>query len=153
MDTMADLIADHPFFRGMDQSYVSFLAGCATNVRYARGEYLFREGEEADRFFLVRHGLVSLVTLIPGRGDVPIQTVKEQDVIGWSWLFPPYRWQFTARCEELTRAVSFDGVCLRNKCDEDHDLGYDLMQRFASIIAQRLQATRLQLLDVYGANS
>ena len=153
MDTMEDLIAVHPFFEGLDPSNTAFLAGCATNVRYAAGEFMFREGDAADRFFVVRHGLVSLQTFMPGRGEVTVQTVGEQEVIGWSWLFPPYRWQFTARCVDLTRAVSFDGVCLRAKCDEDHDLGYELMGRFAAIIAQRLQATRLQLLDIYGATT
>ena len=123
------------------------------NVRYTPGEFLFREGEVADRFYLIRHGLVSLEVFEPARGAIPIQTIREQEVIGWSWLFAPYRWHYTARCLELTRALSFDGVCLRTKCDKDHDLGYDLMRRFASIIAQRLQATRLQLLDVYGANT
>ena len=149
---MADLISAHPFFRGLDKSYVSFLAGCATNVHYARGEYIFREGEAADRFLIVRYGLVSLRTNIPGRGDVTIQTVGEDDVLGWSWLFAPYRWNFSAYCLEETRAVSFDGVCLRTKCSEDHDLGYEMMARFAAIMTQRLQATRLQLLDVYGKN-
>jgi CRP/FNR family cyclic AMP-dependent transcriptional regulator len=150
MDTMEDLIVEHPFFKGLDQSYISFLAGCATNVRFLSGEFLFREGEVADSFFLLRHGLVSLETYMPGRGEVTIQTLGENQVIGWSWLFPPYRWHYTARCLELTRAVSFDGVCLRTKCEEDHDLGYALLGEFAAIIAQRLQATRLQLLDVYG---
>lgn len=152
MDTMEDLIAGHPFFKGLESPYVAFLAGCATNVRYSPGEFLFHEAEPANRFFLLRHGLVSLQIFMPGRGEVTIQTVGEGEVVGWSWLFPPYRWQFTARCLDLTRAVSFDGVCLRNKCEEDHDLGYDLMQRFSAIIAQRLQATRLQLLDVYATN-
>ena len=152
MDTMADLIAAHPFFEGLDQSYITFLATCTKNVRFSPGEFLFREGEEAGNFLLIRHGLVSLETYMPGRGVVTVQTIGEQQVIGWSWLFPPYRWEFSARCVELTRAVSFDGVCLREKCDEDHDLGYDLMGRFAAIIARRLQATRLQLLDVYGSD-
>lgn len=149
MNTMEELIADHPFFKGLERSHISFLAGCASNVRYSPGEHLFREGEEADRFFVVRQGLVALETFMAGRGEVTVQTVGNQEVIGWSWLFEPYRWHYTARCLELTRAVSFDGVCLRMKCDEDHDLGYDLMGRFAAIITQRLQATRLQLLDVY----
>ncbi len=78
------------------------------------------------------------------------QTVAEGDVLGWSWLFPPYRWVFDAQALELTRALVFDGTCLRGKCEDDHNLGYELMKRFAHVVVQRLQATRLQLLDVYG---
>jgi len=152
VDTMADLIAAHPFFDGLEHSYVTYLAGCAKNVHYSSGDYLFHEGEEADRFLILRDGLVSLETFIPGRGAVTVQTIGEQEVVGWSWLFPPFRWHFSVRCLELTRAVEFDGVCLRAKCDEDHDLGYDMLGRFAAIICQRLQATRLQLLDIYAAN-
>jgi CRP-like cAMP-binding protein len=152
MKTMAELITAHPFFEGLDPSYISFVADCARNVHYAAGEYIFREGESADRFLLIRHGLVSLQTFIPGRGDITVQTVGEDEVIGWSWLFTPYRWYFSSRCLDETRAVSFDGVCLRAKCREDHDLGYDMMGRFAAIMARRLQATRLQLLDVYGSH-
>jgi CRP-like cAMP-binding protein len=74
-------------------------------------------------------------------------------VLGWSWLFPPYRWHFDARALELTRAIALDGKCLREKCEEDHDLGYELVKRVAQIIMERLQATRLQLLDVYGVHA
>jgi hypothetical protein len=74
----------------------------------------------------------------------------EGEILGWSWLIPPYNWHFDARAVELTRAIALDGKCLRNKCEQDHDLGYELLKRFAHIMEQRLQATRLQLLDVYG---
>jgi CRP-like cAMP-binding protein len=89
---------------------------------------------------------------IPGQGRITIETIASGDVLGWSWLFPPYRWHFDAQALELTRAIAFDGACLRAKCDDDHDLGYAL-QRFARIMMQRLQATRLQLLDVYGVRT
>jgi hypothetical protein len=82
-----------------------------------------------------------------------IETIGEGEVLGWSWLFPPYRWQFDAQAVGLVRAIAFDGRCLRGKCEEDHDLGYWLMQRFAQVMSQRLQATRLQLLDLYGTRS
>jgi CRP-like cAMP-binding protein len=119
-------------------------------VRFKAGEIIFREEEAADHFYLIREGKVALEASIPGRSPVLLQTVGENEVLGWSWLFPPYRWHFAARTAETTRALAFDGKCLRNKCDADHDLGYELMKRFASIMLQRLQATRLQLLDVYG---
>jgi CRP-like cAMP-binding protein len=93
---------------------------------------------------------VALQVFVPQRGPITVETVAAGEVLGWSWLFPPYRWHFDAQALELVRAIAFDGQCLRNKCAEDHDLGYALMQRFAQIMLQRLQATRLQLLDVYG---
>ncbi len=153
MQTMKDLIAEHPFFRGLDPEHLDVIAGCAQNVRFQAGEFLFREGDEADRFFLIRHGRVALSTYIPERGAITIQTIGAGEVLGWSWLFPPYRWHFDARALEVTRAIAFDGKCLREKCQADPKLGYELMRRFASIMVDRLQATRLQLLDVYGGRS
>ncbi len=152
MRTLESLLAEHPFFKGLDPRYLELLAGCASNVRFNAGEFIFREGGEANQFYLIRHGKVALEVFVPERGPVTIQTIDAGDVLGWSWLFPPYRWHFDARAVELTRAIAFDGQCLRTKCDEDHDLGYELMKRFARIITERLQATRLQLLDVYGVH-
>jgi hypothetical protein len=96
---------------------------------------------------------VQLEIFAPGRGAVTIQTVDEGDVVGWSWLFPPFRWHFDARALDSVRAVAFDGACLRDKCDDDHSLGYELLRRFSPVMLARLQATRLQLLDVYGNGS
>lgn len=150
MQTLEPIIAEHPFFNDLDPKYLAVLTGCAKNMRFKAGEVIFREEEEADFFYLIRGGKVALEASIPGHGLVLIQTIGESEVLGWSWLFPPYRWHFAARTLEPTLALAFDGKCLRNKCDDDHDLGYELMQRFAGIMLQRLQATRLQLLDVYG---
>jgi CRP-like cAMP-binding protein len=150
METLEPLLRDHPFFRGLAPEYIDLLVGCATNVRFPEGAFLFTEGRPADRFFLVRHGKVSLEIATPGRGPIVVQTVGGGDVVGFSWLFEPHRWQFDARAVEATTAVALDGVCLRGKCDEDSALGFDLMRRFARVVVQRLQAARLQLLDVYG---
>lgn len=144
------LLAEHPFFEGLRPEHVSFIAGCGTNVTFQAGEYVFREAEPADHFYIIRHGRVQLEIYLPERGSLVVETVGEGDVLGWSWLFPPYRWSLDARAVELTRAVALDGACLRGKCDDDHHLGYELMKRFAPIISKRLRATRLQLLDIYG---
>jgi CRP-like cAMP-binding protein len=127
------------------------LAGCASNVRFAEGEVVFREGDEADTFYLIRHGTIALETFVPTRGPVTIETAGPGEVVGWSWLFPPYRWHFDARALSLVRATAFDGACLRGKCEADTALGYDLMRRFAQVMIERLQWTRLRLLDVYGS--
>lgn len=153
MQTLGPLLAEHPFLKGLDPRHLQVIVGCASNVRFDAGQFIFREGEEANQFYIIRHGKVSLEVFAPGRGSITIQTVGEGEVLGWSWLFPPYHWHFDARALELTRAIAFDGKCLRTKCEEDHDLGYELVKRFAHILVERLQATRLQLLDVYGVHS
>lgn len=150
MQSLAALLAEHPFFRGLDPQYLELLAGCGSNVRFEAGQTIFHEGEPADTFYLIRHGRVSLEVFSPERGPLTIQTLAAGEVLGWSWLFPPYRWFFDARALELTRAVAMDGACLRTKCEEDPRLGYEMMRRFAQVIVERLQATRLQLLDLYG---
>ena len=150
MRMIDDLIREHDFFKGLAPDYRALLAGCATNVRFNLNEFIFREGEAANKFYVIRHGKVALDVYVPGRGYVTMQTVNQGEVLGWSWLFEPYQWHFDARALNLTRAIAFDGQCLREKCDTDHELGYDMMKRFVQIIIQRLQATRLQNLDMYG---
>lgn len=150
--TLEPILAAHPFFKDLNPRYLQLVVGCASNVRFEAGRFIFHEGDEANQFYLLRHGSVSLEVSIPERGALIIQTLSEGDVLGWSWLFPPYRWAFDARAMTLTRAIALDGACLRKKCEEDHELGYELLKRFAHIIMERLQATRLQLLDVYGAH-
>ena len=150
MKTIEEIIREHPFFAGMDQEQLRFIAGCASNVTFSAGEYIFRGGEQANHFYIIRHGVVNIETHDARRGRIAIQTIIEHDVLGWSWLFPPYRWNFDARTVTLVRATAFDGKCLRDKCNVDHDLGYELMQRFAGIMMERLQATRIQVMDIYG---
>jgi len=150
METLGRILAEHPFFKGLEEPYLQLLVGCASNVRFDAGEVIFREGEEANRFYLIRQGKVAVETFAPGRGPIIIQTLGEGELVGWSWLIAPYRWRFDGRAVELTRAIALDGECLRGKCEEDHNLGYELMKRVAHVMEQRLEATRLQLLDVYG---
>jgi CRP-like cAMP-binding protein len=133
----------------MDNRYIDLLVGCATNVRFQAGEHLFREGGNADQFYLLRHGRVAIEIYGAERGSITLMTVGEGEMVGWSWLFPPYRWVFDARALELTRGIALDGKCLRQKCEQDHELGYDLMKRIVQVLEQRLQATRLQLLNLY----
>jgi CRP-like cAMP-binding protein len=137
-------------FAGLQPDQLALIAGCAKNVGFAEDELLFREGEPADTFFLLRHGRVALELHAPERGGVVIGTLEPGEVVGWSWLYPPYRWHFDARASSQVRAVAFDGACLRGKCEDDKALGYELMKRFGQIMIDRLQTTRVRLLDVYG---
>jgi CRP-like cAMP-binding protein len=146
---LEDLLAETPFFKDLDPAYRSMLAGCGVNVVFRAGEFLFRENDPAERFYLIRAGKVALEIAVPGRGPMIIQTVQEGEVLGWSWLVPPYRMQYDARAVELTRAIAFDGACIRTKCEQDPKLGYEFFKRFSVLIVQRLAALRLQLLDVY----
>lgn len=150
MRTIEDLIAHASVFAGLASEHLELVAGCGQNDRADAGEFLFREGDPAQRFYLIRSGAVSLEVEAPGRGQLRIETLDAGEVVGWSWLFAPYRWALDARVLEPTALVAFDGACLRGKVDTDHELGYQLMRRFAAVIVERLQATRLQLLDVYG---
>jgi len=149
METLEPILAQHPFLKELEPRHLKILVGCASNVRFNAGQILFHEGEEANQFYMIRQGKVAIETLAPELGPITVQTVGEGDVLGWSWLIPPYRWRFSARAVELTRAIALDGKCLRQKSEEDHDLGYELLKRFSGIIVERLEATRLQLLDVY----
>lgn len=149
VETLEPIIAQHPFLQGLEPQYLGLMVGCASNVRFKSGQFLFREGEEANQFYMVREGKVAL-QIPTARQPIIIQTVDKGDVLGWSWLVPPYRWRFDARALELTRAIALDGRCLRRKSEEDHNFGYELLRRFSTIIVERLEATRLQLLDVYG---
>lgn len=150
MEGLEHIVSEHPFFAGLEQQYCDLLAGCARNVRFEAGSYLFHEGDAADEFYLIRHGHVALQMDAPGRGALTFQTLGPGEIVGVSWLVAPYRWSYDARAVELTRAIGMDAKCLRGKCDDDHSLGYALFQRFIPIVAERLQATRLQMLDVYG---
>jgi CRP/FNR family cyclic AMP-dependent transcriptional regulator len=149
METLERVLAEHPFFKGLEKPYLQLLAECSSRVHFDAGEVIFREGEPANLFYLIRHGKVAVETSAPNRGVIIIQTLGEGQVLGWSWLIEPYRRRFDARAVQLTRAIVLDGGCIRNSCEEDHHFGYELMKRVANVMDQRLQATRLQLLDVY----
>ena len=152
-ESIAELLAGVPFLEGLGSDRVDLLAGCAANVHFDAGTHLFREGDEADTFYVIRHGSVAVETFVPARGPVTIETIDAGEVLGWSWLFAPYRWHFDARALSPVRATGFDGACLRGKCEADPALGYELMGRFAQVLIERLQWTRLRLLDVYGDGS
>ena len=150
MSTLEDILAEHPLFSGLDPRYIQLAAACASDVHYNEGDVLFRQGDEANNFYLIREGKIALQIHAPGRGSLTIQTVGEGEVLGWSWLIPPYHWRFDARAMKPTLAIVLDGKCLRAKCKEDYKLGYEVMFRIATILAHSLDATRLRLLDLYG---
>ncbi len=152
MENLKRIIGEHPFSKGLKEEHLDLIVGCASNVRFDASTFIFHEGEEANKFYLIRHGRVALEVSAPGRQALTIQTLRDGDILGWSWLIPPYYWLYDARAVELTRAIALDGKCLRKKCEDDHDFGYELLKRFSQVMEQGLQATRLQLLDIYGGS-
>ncbi|HLJ98533.1 MAG TPA: cyclic nucleotide-binding domain-containing protein [Streptosporangiaceae bacterium] len=148
--TLEPLLRGHRFFAGLAPEYLALINGCARNTVFDEGTFMFREGEQADEFYLIRDGRLALEIHGPGRGPVVVQTLRAGDVAGFSWLIDTHRWQFDGRVIEPVRAIGVDGRCLRDKCEQDPKLGFELMRRFAGLAVDRLQATRLQLLDVYG---
>ena len=150
MRSIAELTAGTPAFAGLEPRHLELIAGCGATARFAAGERLLRAGEPAVTFYVIRHGTVALELPAPGREPLVIETLHDGEIAGFSWLFEPHRWVFDARATVDTSAIAFDGACLRGKCDADHELAYGLMRRFAATLVDRLQATRLQLLDVYG---
>ncbi len=151
MRNLEGILAKHPFFSGLDPRFLELAVGCAANVRFNAGDLVFREGDDADDFYLIREGKVALQIFAPGRGSLTVQTLGPSDILGWSWLVPPYHSRFDARAVEPTRAIGLDGKCLRRKCEENHELGYELLKRVTSILGESLDATRFQLLDIYSA--
>ena len=150
MKTIADLLAEHRFFRDLAAADRDVVAGCGQNVTVAEGSTLMREGGPADVFWAIRAGQVRVGIVHPGRGMLVLETLDEGDILGWSWLFPPYRWHFDAVAGTDLHAVRFDAACLREKCERDPRLGFALVQRFARVLDERLVSARLRLLDLYG---
>ena len=152
MEGLERIVREHPFYSGMKEEFLELISGCAKNVRFEAGQYMFNEGQPADQFYLLRSGRVALQINTPER-TVTVQTMGEDEIVGASWLVPPHRWGFDAKALELTRAIAMDAACLRGKCEGDHDLGYEMMKRFMPILIQRLHATRLRILDLNSVRS
>ena len=151
MESLERILSEHPFLRELDADEIRFLVGCAANRRFEPGTLLLHEGDPADSFFLVRSGRVSLEIQVPGRGPFQLESVGAGEVLGWSWLFPPYRWQLDARAVEPVVALVFDGGCLRDKMESDPRLGFTITKLLVHEIYERLVRVRLQRMDLYRA--
>ena len=142
-------LTSHAFFRGLSESHLATISACAKNANFSGGQFLGREGVLAHALYVIHSGRVAIEIHTPNRGSVRIQTVEPGELVGWSWLMPPHRWQFDARAMEPVQSLALDALCLRGKCEQDHELGYALLMRLVAVISSRLTATRLQLLDIY----
>ena len=142
-------VAAHPFFIGLSEHHIKLLADCAMKTHFAAGESIFCEGETANRFYIIEQGEVVLESTSGGGGPTVIDTLHSGDLLGWSWLFPPFIWHFGARAAKPTSAIFFYGTILREYCDQDHTLGYELFKRMSAIMTSRLQSARTRLLASY----
>ena len=147
--TLEDILARHPFWNNLLPQYFPLLIECAVIERFRPGEQIFKKGYDAEHFYLIHRGKVALeAAYVPGEGLITIRTLGAGEAFGWSWLFPPHQWQFSARAVEPTEAVVFEGNALRNKAKETPAFGYDLALRVGGIMMQQLLATRMRLLDI-----
>jgi CRP/FNR family transcriptional regulator, cyclic AMP receptor protein len=146
MELLERALAQHPFLAGLDRRYARQLAGLASHKSFGAHQVIFDEGRPANEFYLICKGKVAVETALLGCESLVIQALGPGEVLGWSWLLPPYEWHYSARATGPTEVVALDGKALRARCEEDHDLGYEMMRRFALVIVQRLAATRARLL-------
>src|SRR5262249_9181859 len=144
-----EALGKHPFLHDLGEPLRVRLAGGAREFTAAPGEFLAREGQSAVAFYLIQTGQVAIGMHLGNRRAVPIQSLRPGRVVGWSWLLPPYRWAFDARAADPVHGLTFDGAWLREQCDQDHELGYELVKRLMAVVAGRLAATRVQQLDIY----
>jgi CRP-like cAMP-binding protein len=147
--SIRELLAVQPVLAGLEPGDLDLMAGCGRLAVMEPGAALAREGDPAEQFFVVRAGRVALEIESP-TGPLVVETLEAGDIVGWSWIFPPYRWVYDVDVVERARLVVIDAGCLRQKCELDPEFGYRVMKRFAEVVAQRLAATRLRLLDLYG---
>ena len=146
---MATRIALHPFLAGMNPTHLALLTDCAIPVRFKKGQTILRESELANRFYLIESGKVVLESG-EGFGDpVIVETIGAGDLLGWSWMFPPYMWHFTARAADPTSAIFFYGTILREYCERDSSLGYELLKRISPVMLKRLQAARRRVVSFH----
>lgn len=151
MKTIKDLLQEHPFFSDLSEEMLETVAGCGENKHFGPQDFLGKEGQPADYFFVVRSGKIAVQMKHPIKGDLTIRTLGPGEIGGISWIIPPYRLQFDLKALDNTSVISLDGECLRRKCEQDYKMGYLMMQQSAAILEKRLQNTRIQLLDVYSS--
>ena len=147
-ENLERILRDHPFFNGIKDEHLRSIVENATVERFEPGDIIVKEGDPAQTFYLIRSGNVALQQVSYRAEPFTVITLRRGDIIGWSWLFPPYRWRLTAKVLDITRAIALDGEKLRARCEEDHHLGYELMKHFAQIIDSRFDAVSEHLVEV-----
>ncbi len=146
-ESIKDYLSTHAFFSGLDDNFIRFLADSATQQKVGKGHVLFQQGKYADKFYLLRNGQVSVQVPALVGPTLEIQSLGADQILGWSWLIPPYRWNFMARALDETELLEFDGRAILARCEQDPKFGYELFKRFAALLSERLDAARQKLMD------
>lgn len=149
METIADILEKHSFFEGLSSIDLAFIAGCGKNVVFEEGQTIANPGDVANEFYLIKEGRVAISLEILTRKPFVLQTLGSNEILGLSWLIPPYKWTVSAKAQSFTRVIAIDGACLRKKCEEDPSLGYKLMKHLVQLMLIKEEAMKLRLLDVY----
>ena len=147
-ELMAARVALHPFLAGMTRTHLALLTDCAIAAHFEKGQTILRKGEFAKGFYLIESGEVLLESGEESGEPVVVDTIGPGDSLGWSWMFPPYVWRFTACAVEHIDAIFFYGTTLREYCEKDHSLGYELLKRTSRVMLRQLQATRYRMLSI-----
>lgn len=150
MKKIVDILGKHSFFQDLSPEDLAFIAGCGKNVVFEENEVIAKPGDAADEFYLIRHGQASLILEIPPHAPFIYQTLGENEILGLSWLIPPYQWTARVLASHNMRAIAINGACLREKCEKDPVLGFKLMKHLVEVLVMREESARLHLLDVYG---
>ena len=145
---LAEAIAEHPLFKGLAPQYLNLLGEVAMLKNFTVDEVIFREGDPANRFYVILDGEIALESSRRDANPIRLQTIGAQDVLGWSWLFPPYYWHFDARALQPTHAIFFYGTWLRENCERDHEFGYELIKRVSAVVIARLQTARKRVVEL-----
>ena len=147
-ELMAARVALHPFLAGMTGAHMALLTDCAIAAHFEKGQTILRKGEFAKGIYLIESGEVVLESGEESGEPVMVDTIRAGDSLGWSWMFAPYVWRFTAIAVEPIDAIFFYGTTLREYCEKDHSLGYELLKRTSRVMLRRLQATRDRMLSI-----
>lgn len=153
MKKIVDILSGHSFFKELSPDDLAFIGGCGKNVFFEEKTVIAKPGDPADEFYLIRHGQVALLLETPSHKPFIYQTIGENEILGLSWLIPPYRWTVSVQVIQPLRAIAIDGACLREKCEKDSNLGFKLMKHLVEVLVAREEAARLHLLDVYGTKN
>ena len=147
MDTITETLKNHPFLKEIPTQYLDLFATNAATQTFKVGEYVFEESDEANEFYLIINGEVALEIFTKESGPTTIQFIRDGEILGWSWLVAPHHWRFDARVAKPTTALVLDGKFLRQQCEQDHSFGYVLLKQLSRVIGQRLEVTRIRLLQ------
>ena len=147
METLGIVLAEHPCLKKIDPKYLKVLVDCAVNVQFEPDQVIYSEGDIVNDFYLIRKGRVALEINVPNKGAIRIETLQDGELLGWSWMIPPCKCQFTAKALERTTAIALDGLFIRQRCAKDHELGYEFYCCIVDVMVNRLQATFMQFLN------